>query len=679
MAKFDTFEYAGIEQSLADRGFSLNGSSAQFVNQNADTLRMAIPGGEIGDAESFPFEAIIIFRTQRDSATGAAGSFTGGSVEFIGRRIGEVIDMRPNYEGVAYEFHGPWYELEHTVYQQPVASFTTGARTFPFSSDLLLYSRVNTTTGVITLITNGDQIRDVLQFVIDGYADPADAPFQIGDIDPAREMPELPCKPMMCSAAIEKCLELAPDCVVAFDYNPDSGPPVIHVKSVYNLTPVTKPLAGSDEERKQVRIVPRPDLKPRCVIVLFKITSTIDGANFLNVVKQKYGPGGDNSGADPERGLRVIVDWIDLVGTSKTNLSQHLETAAVASALAGTQAEQRAFWAAHDKQFADLHLRLQDSAGAATTFGTPIIEDADTTATVSLFDYPRELVDGSIAPWMNFNVKRVKISVPVTYAVYDAVGSSETDTATGNRTATHVQKLHHVEITVTNGTTGDYFTEGSFTTGEEIPANMARDIWTALNRLQYEGSHLSVKNAIDGGISMFNTLNLSGGRAEWAAMNAQIQSIKKHYGSGETEVNIGPAKHLNADQLMSIFRAFRYRLMFINPALRGTGAVGSSGSGGTEISKNAPKKNTMEGLPNPSMLGIVYKDNDNPASDVKGKASLAGKDIAGILAATTPTPIAGATADTIKEVKFRELLVCDASNNQYYIIVPATAGYTKSA
>lgn len=672
MDKFDTFECAGEEKKLADWNFALDGSSARFTNQNADVLHMFIPGGEIGDAEIFPFEAQIIFRTQRDSDTGDVNSFSGGTGEFFGKRVGEVIDLRPNYEGVAYEFHGPWYDLEHTVYQQPVASYTTGARTFPFSSDLLLFSRVDTATGVVTDITNGDQIRDILQFVIDGYADPADAPFQIGDIDPAREMPELPCKPMPCSAAIEKCLELAPDCVVAFDYTFE--PPKVHVKSIYNLAPATLPIADG-VGHQQLKIIPRPDLRPRAVIVLFKITSTIDGANFVNVVKQKYGPNGNDNVADPERGLRVIVDWIDLIGSSLTSVSQTIKTSPVGSN-SGTTADKRAWWAKHDQQFADLKLRLQDSAFAATTIGNATVTEVDTGAAVSLVDYPNELVDGTIAPWMTFNVKRVKISVPITYAIYDEVGVSETDHTTGNRTSTHIQKEHHVEIAVTNGVDGTYSANASFTTGEDIPADMALGIWTSLNRLQYEGAYLKVENAIDGGISMLNTLNLSGGRAEWETMNAQIQSIRKHYGSGETEVSIGPAKHLNANQLMDIFRAFRFRLQLIN-AGRGTGALGGTGSGGTEIAKNAPKKNTMEGLPNPSMLGIVYKDNDNPASAVKGKATLACKDIADILAATTPTPTGSFGAADVQEVKFREVLIC--SDPPTYIIVPSGASYTKPA
>jgi hypothetical protein len=674
MPKFDTLSAGGQEKKLADWPVALEGSSADFMNLRADVLRLLFPGGAISDPELFAFESQIIFRTQRDSTTGNPNSFSGGTVEFQGKRVGEVKEIRGDYNGVQYEFHGPWYDLENTVYQQPIGSWQTGDLTFPFQSELLLFSRLNTTTGVLSRITNGDQIRDVLQFIIDGYSDPANAPFQIGIIDPALNLPYLPCKPMRCSDATEKCLELSPDCVVAFDYT--FTPPKVHVRSIANLVAMTLAIANGIDHT-QLRIVPRPDLKPNAMIVIFRITTTIDGNNYISQVIDKYGPHGANSLLDPDRGLRVVVDWIDLLGVSRSDVEQSIVTTPVPATT--SDSDLRDFWSKHDKQFEDLRVRMQDSLGSATHFPALTVTDADTGDPVSLVDYPMELVDGNIAPWMGFNVKRVKVSSVLTYAVYDGVGSSETDTnpARGKLIRRFSKKEHHVEITVTNGTTGTYDTTGSVTTAETVPTGMAQGIWNSLNRLQHEGECLKVQAAINGGISMLNTLNLSGGRAEWLTMAAQIQGIHKDYGSGETSITIGPAKHLNADQLMSIFRAFRYRLVFTNPNLRATGNSGSGGSGGTEIAKNAPKKNTMEGLENPSAQVLAYYNGDDPTSTLKGKTNIDAKDIDSILTATTPTPVTPFGSSDIKEVKHREVQCCLADGTSISMIVLSGAPYTK--
>jgi len=482
MAKYDTLAYGGHEKTLAAWGFALEGATGEFTNMRADILRLVIPGGSPGDAEIFSFEGSIIFRTQRDSSTGATDSFSGGTIEFAGKRVGETINLRPDYEGIAYEFHGPWYDLEQTTYQQPFGSWQTGSLTFPFQSELLLFSRLNTTTGAQTFINNGEQLNDILQFLLDEYAAQSmDAPYQIGVIDPALSLPVLPCKPMTCAAAIEKCLELSPDCTVNFDYTTD--PPTVNISSVLVGGSVSLAIADGTNH-KTLRIVPRPELRPRAVIVLFKITTTIDGTNYISFAKQKAGPNGDDSDLDPDGGLRVVVDWIDLLGPSSTSIRQSIIATAV-DANAGTFLARLAWWSAHDKQLADGRVRFQDSAGSATTIPDPTVVDAETGDAVSLIEYPNELIDGTIHPWMGFNVKRVKISVVLTYVVYDVPGSSETDTTTGKLLQRYTQKEHHVEITVTNATTDTYSTVASAISGEDIPDGLAAGIWESLDRLQY--------------------------------------------------------------------------------------------------------------------------------------------------------------------------------------------------
>ena len=177
---------------------------------------------------------------------------------------------------------------------------------------------------------------------------------------------------------------------------------------------------------------------------------------------------------------------------------------------------------------------------------------------------------------------------------------------------------------------------------------------------------------------MGDKLNLTGGRSEWETMDAQIQSIRKDYGRGETTVTIGPAKHLNADQLMAIFRAWRFRLIYQNPAVRASGAPGDTGAG-TEISKNTPKKNTMEGLENPSAQVLTYFNGDDPTSTVKGKTNIDAKDIDAIyIGASSPAPATGFVTADIKEVKHRKVKVCLPDGTSASMIVLSGAPFTES-
>src|SRR5207249_4920530 len=92
-------------------------------------------------------------------------------------------------------------------------------------------------------IDTGWQIEQVLKHALAQYATQGIAtPFQIGAIDVALDVPTYQCQEVMCSAAIQKCLELSPDASVIWDYS--VTPPRINVKTRANLPEVNLAIAN---------------------------------------------------------------------------------------------------------------------------------------------------------------------------------------------------------------------------------------------------------------------------------------------------------------------------------------------------------------------------------------------------------------------------------------------------
>jgi hypothetical protein len=93
---------------------------------------------------------------------------------------------------------------------------------------------------------------------------------------------------------------------------------------------------------------------------------------------------------------------------------------------------------------------------------------------------------------------------------------------------------------------------------EPLPSGLAAEIYAALSVLQYEGTIKNTQIEVPSDIGLGKNLNLTGGATAWASMNAQIQGITEDVEAGETEIIIGPAKHLGGDDLLEQLRAARH-------------------------------------------------------------------------------------------------------------------------
>lgn len=563
MATYVTLEFNDLEKSLADWGFALSGARAEFVNQAADSLALVRAGANIADEPIFGFEDKVILRVNRKSSTGKPNSFSEGLVDFIGYRMETVLDARPEWEGVHYHFANAWYFLESTTFQQPRASRPTGVPDveYPLTSDVCLFMKKGESNEFVKL-TNGQQIQIILQFLLD-YPPTTDAtPYTIGTIDPAVDIPTFRVREVTCAAALSKCLDVSPDCTVWFDYNAagvEEPVPRIHVRKRSNLTPVTLQIANGVDHRS-LQITPRHALLPASVLIYYRITGTNNGTQWVAFDRDKFGPNGANSTSDPDAGPGVILQTIDLQGSDFEKAS--LDTT-LCLANATNQQVRKEWWQQYHSEFAH-------DETTVTSISDATIVDGEGAA-VSLDDYPYVVRDGAILSWMTVNGDPV-VGVNVTISAEAAYKTSHKASESGATVQTKdvISNFIQTRVTLTNGNPGVY---SKMDEGEGVPEGIAREVYEALATLQYEGEHILVEDMVTHQIGMGNTLNLSGGRSEWATMKAQIQRVSKDYGRGETSISIGPAKHLSAGDLAAIQLFNRARRAEENPMVRITAGL----------------------------------------------------------------------------------------------------------
>lgn len=580
---YTTLEFDDEEKAFADLGIDIDGAQHQEVNLAPSTYSFSVPGGKLEDDPLFPYEAKIIVRRDRVSVTGLPGSFTDGFNAFIGYRTNSVKAASSGRRGVRYTFQNAWYYVAITKYQQSTANWTgseTPVVNFPYTSDIELMWRMVVDGGGLyanrTKITNGEQIHDILDHVLLGLtAQSKPAAFVVGEIDPDTDVPGFQVRELMCSAAIEKCLELAPDTTVIFDYDwegPATTIPKIHFKRKRNLTPVTVPLAEADTDantlRDEINLTPRWDLVPERVIFYFRYIASISGATKIAYYFDAYSPAEKNAYPNnlltdgPTIGPAVTVETFDMAGVMFNSIKAVLRVRECLPLSA-------AWWANHHPDFKD----TLGALGYNRLVAEPTITDAALTISVEdggdgqrypigasfLSDYPNELLDSVITDWMSYNGdqvvgKTVTIEAKASYRLQDKA----TPTSALVEHAAPVNKPLTARIVLTNGVADTYANIVTNMAAEPLPTGLARQLYESLAgagdtpKPQWQGEHIKMEGKVGRQVTMANVLNLSGGHPDWETMDAQVQSVTIDEGTRETTVSVGPARHLNGADLRAV-------------------------------------------------------------------------------------------------------------------------------
>lgn len=508
----------------AGDGAGLRDLFLRRVSQGADLLSFSEGGAAIdgtpryayGDALTLTRDGVTVFRGRvtavRPAAAGAA-------------------------ESITYEAQGPWWYLANLVYQQSWSVYGQAVTRLLLSTD-----------AEGAKIHAGAQLEDAVNYAIS-----KGAPLTlVHDLD--QELPAEELRDMTVAEIIVRLLRWHPDRVTWVD---DSGAgSVLHIQKRSSLTAAELALTSESVRLGTTAIVPRYDLVPGYVKLIYERIDTIDGVETRVVSEDRYPlTGGDE--------FTAIVQTIDLQGGSTNIIKQRITTADI-------EVSSETWWKQHVPELNDAaisDLTVVPSSGAIT----PEEEGGLT--------YGKELVEGAIADWMSVNEAPVRVTARVSYKRSMPAGAEETVTA----------RPVSVRLRSTDGDSKTYRIYGGGVAGETAPTGLAQALYTALATVQYQGRLSLAEEEALSSPWMGRVLNITGGAGAWATMNALIQSVDIDIDRGTTTLQFGPPAHLSAGDLVDLLRVGRKRVSY-GPAIRTGGGAetpdevgykGASGAGGT--------------------------------------------------------------------------------------------------
>lgn len=697
MAAVWTIEYDGTEQSAADWGLSSQPLIRTRDRQPTSvSFRMPALGPE--DDIPIPFQGAVVIRQNR-TWDAEAEEWSGTGYVFRGYQSTQRGHVDGRGSGVSLVFQDALWLLGNTVYQQEWKQWISDGHggwteDVQYVSRAILFNDVDN-PGVPQSIAW--QMSQIATFAIS-----AGISLQVGTIElDTWFLPFHHIRAESCLDAMLKCLEPVPDAKLWIDGS--TSPPTLHCRTRASIAaetpptttgpgPVTLPYRGSDAAGRlhvSSDLTPRYDLIPPAVVLQYQINNTVDGRAAPQWSVDAYPLG--NDGRDP---FSMVVP-IDLTGVNVTYAKAQLDCETVACN-GGTTASKRAWWASvrggEQSELADTRVRLQDRSGNAVAIPDATITDDDGNA-VSLTTYPRRIVGGTAHEWMTTGgspvvVKRAHIKARITSATYDVVGTTPAETDTnGHIVGPAGTKELHVTVLLTNAPAGvtDFSTIDSLETGEAPVADLAENIWTSRQTLDYDGSHEIIDPGLPDGtripllqiLGHWNVLNLTGGKAAWETADLTIAGTEIDLVTNHQRIDIGPAKHLSPGDFNSLLQFFRGRRVYMNRSVRETGYASVGGE--VDMPRGTPVGNTVPGVALPNTLQTIsYATENDPTTTFKGAVKSDAKAVGAILDATTPTPSGGATTTSIREVMPREESYCDAAGNLVYVVAMRSDPYTKA-
>ena len=625
----------GAEQPLATWGIAR--AVLTRASQDADVFEISIPSAAFDDDDLFAFESLVTLK--RYPSVDSAGLPTGTPVKwFVGVCVKTPRTGRPNAEGMDYVFHGvAWYALANIVYQQNWTMFAGGtAVTAP-------QSRVNLFANLAgALIKTDAQITDALTWALGSTA-----LFQAGSLPAGIYVPTEQGTDLTCAEVIKRALRWHPDAVTWVDYT--TTPPTLNIGLRSALTPLNLAVAGLPAS--ELDIVARNDLVHPVVSIKFSQVNTVNGQQTLAQLTQKYPT------MASEDQLRALILSVDLAGVKSSFLQQAVTVAALPNT-GLTNAQMAAWFTAHCPELADGSV---DPTSLTYDTGTPLtivaINDdgtaAGTTDPIShVFTpaavYGAELLDGAIADWMQVHSQLVLVTANFSYkqSSKDAAGNPVDHNLT--------KRAFQVKVLSTDANTGTYKSLGTTVPGDSVPTNLAQNFYSALAQLQYEGAFALEEAEVGTGGGPFSgrSLNLTGGRTEWATMAAMIHTVVEDLATGRTTLRFGPHTYLSPADFIAHLRATRQRV--IPELAERSGGVTTGGA------QNLPQKHLK-----------------NAAAKVEAAASLdiwygtpAGGNPGANKVTFTPTDISGLSLPAAnKTLKPRIIQVCDGGTMKSQLIM----------
>lgn len=421
-------------------------------------------------------------------------------------------------ESQRYVFTGPSWFLDRLVYQQEwkVRSVendpesTWAARAF---------ARIRAGLTALGAKQNtGATILDVLN-----YAVSAGKPITPGVILTGVDAPTDQFDQATCWEVIQRMLRWTPDAVAWWDYS--VNPPALHIRRRADLTAVSldvDPTAEADRHVTSSDITPRYDLVVGGVVLTYRW----GGADSPFISQDVYPPAASETA---DNALVAVIDLEMDPGSPGQYIRQDIVTADIDI----TDLEwwkSKVQWLNNEKI---QNITIFDPAG---------FND----------DLPRELVEGTITPWMSKTAETVTITATVDYEYIDS--------------GDVIRKVQAAPIsftlTVTDAATRTYkkFIPGQAGSQEPKPVGLAQALHSALSVLHWDGTVSTVEREAAASVRIGHVLNLTNGRTEWATMNAVVQNIEIDLMFGRTTIKFGPPEHLGPQDLVALLKPLRIRV-----------------------------------------------------------------------------------------------------------------------
>jgi hypothetical protein len=532
-----TIKYNGTTKSLAD--WQVSNLVRNSVSFAVSTVAFDV-SGDIDADDVFAYGGeVIIYRN--------------GVQWFVGR-----VDQTPRtatgrYEGLGYVMVDPWWYLVELVYQIPHKYLTNPLDPSEGLTERLYSDIILNISPAGALVSTKAQIQAVLNYAITEAA----APLQIGSIDlPDLYPPVSQISARKCSEVIQNQRRFTPDAVSWFDHS--TSPPTLHIKRRSGLTRVAVPMT----ECLGVQIKPRYDLQVPAVVIQYRRTNVVNGVPYYQQ-DLDIAPEGATG-----KEFKAIVAPVDLQGSVVSASYAEIVCEAI-------DKESAAWW------------QTQYDPLAQETIKNLAVTEAVREGEHNL---PNELKNGTIPAWLLASQSaRAERETIRAKASYEQVDEEDTQTVREKRTKRDI----HTEIIATDLTSGTYLNSLSVSLGQPTPTGLAAYLYAATSILHFDGGFTLSEEECSGRVGLGNVLCVSDGRAEWATMDAVVQSITETIDDGRTSIVLGPPKHLAVDDIVELLSAIRNRVQYTPLSVLNSGVAGSAGGGSAP--KEAPIKNSTAG------------------------------------------------------------------------------------
>jgi hypothetical protein len=461
-------------------------------------------------------------------------------------------------EARRYELAGPWWYLENLIFQQAWAEAVDVNNPDSLTEPVFKGRVILGQNAAGKPISLRDQVEEIIT-----YASDLGAPIALGTIDPDLTFPMDETRDLTCAEALTRILRWAPDAVVWFDYSREENA-CLNVSTRKTMRDIMLPMGGV----KAIELTPRHDLKVPAVVLKYEKKHVENGASWTTTERDAFpetATGGE---------LKALVLTVELDGMRAQLLRQKVKVEAI-------HHEHPHWWQRHIPSLDGVrHLTIKQA-----------------TRTSAL---PNELIEGSVAGWMRRQVEEDVVRALVSY---------ETD----DRSV--VDREVTVRLNATDASTFTYQRLLSEEPDESAPFGLARQLYDAVNVLQYDGFVELESDEIEPQGFLGGLLSFSESTPEYAQMRAVIQEVRDDVDCGRTWIRFGPPKHLGADDLVELMRVNRRRRATRHASVRSSGRVDKQG-GLLEQATHARLDNTDSGGGAYKRLVIVDPTNTERAIEL---------------------------------------------------------------